>query len=419
MRRQILLAAIITLFSTSLLAQNKRLWILRTSGEAVEYDASNFAQKQSVKIPAEAAAAPSPLSVNSLGQMLFAAPVNLPLSEEDSSAEGKMWFWDGHQANVLTREVTRNTAKAGSNLSINEFAATPSLSADGKHLFWFANQARRLQRDGVDLSTKNTSSAWRTNLDGSNREDLVSAALPDCSCPTGGCEETCAYGEVWVPANGVDNFFVLTQLVAGQTKPLYQSTSVYQENAGKWLPAAIDPPLRNILDAASPGAILEAVPDTGCCGWSNESDDKTLLHLQGKTVTLFDELGTYKNPDYDVSFYAQNGKFSPNLKSVALTIVATSKPNTPIQLAQQGQANPAESQSIRKALAELPAVEIQTVEDISKKVAMIPHATLIGWLSDQEILMVEGGQLVAYNVATAARRKSSIQVEDPAYVVLR
>jgi hypothetical protein len=315
--------------------------------------------------------------------------------------------------------VARTTSNAGSNLSINESAATPFLSADGKHLYWFANQARRLQRDGVDLSTKNKSLAWRTNLDGSNREDLASAALPDCSCPTGGCEETCAYGGFWAPPNGVDKFFLLTQFVAGQTKPIYKSTSAYEEDSGKWTPAAIDPPLRNVLDAATPNAILEAIPDTGCCGWSNESDDKTLARLQGKTTTVFDEFAAYKNPDYDVSFYTQNGKLSPDLKAVALTIVATSKPNTPIQLAEQGQANPAESQSIRKALAELPAVEIKTLEDLPRRLALVPHATLIGWLSDQEILMLEGGVLVAYNVATGARRKSAVHSEDSAKVFLR
>ena len=44
----------------------------------------------------------------------------------------------------------------------------------------------------------------------------------------------------------------------------------------------LDPPLRRVLDAANADVILEAIPDTGCCGWSNESDDQTVLRLQGK-----------------------------------------------------------------------------------------------------------------------------------------
>ncbi len=68
-------------------------------------------------------------------------------------------------------------------------------------------------------------------------------------------------------------------------------------------------------------------------------------------------------PDYDVSFYTENGKLSPDLGSVALTIVATSQPNTPIQLAEQGQANPEESHRIRKACSNLPAVEVESTDE--------------------------------------------------------
>jgi hypothetical protein len=127
----------------------------------------------------------------------------------------------------------------------------------------------------------------------------------------------------------------------------------------------------------------------------------------------------YKNPDYDVSFYTENGKLSPGLGSVAFTIVATSKPNVPIQLAEQGQADPEESQRIRKALLDLPAVEVKSVEDSPRRIALLPHAMLVGWISEKEILIVEGHLLVAYNVANGTRRKSNIRVEDAAHVFLR
>jgi hypothetical protein len=134
---------------------------------------------------------------------------------------------------------------------------------------------------------------------------------------------------------------------------------------------------------------------------------------------VFDELAAYKNPDYDVSFYTENGKMSPDLGSVALTIVATAQPNKPIQLSEQGQANPEESQRIRKALLDLPAVEVKSVEDSPRRIAFLPHAALVGWISDKEILIVEGHLLVAYNVGSGTRRKSSIRVEDTAHVFLR
>jgi hypothetical protein len=419
MRKLIWTCCVVLLLAVSLSAQSKRLFVLRAPGEAVEYDSATFAAKQTVKVPAEAVASPQDFSVNHLGQMLFASPVSVPLAESDLAAERKVWFWDGHAATTLTREVTRTTVTTGSNLAITESAPVPFLSADGTHLYWFSNSARRLQRDGVDLSTKATWSSWQTDLAGAGREEVASIALPDCSCPTGSCEESCPYGETWIPDDGVGKFFLLTQFVAGKTQPIYKSTSLYEKSGGKWTATPLDPPLRRELDAANGGAILEAVPDTGCCGWENQSDDQTLLHLRGKTLTVFDELAEYKNPDYDISFYTENGKLSPDLGSVALTIVASAQPNKPIQLSEQGQANPEESERIRKALLDLPAVEVKSVEDSPRRIAFLPHATLVGWISDKEILIVEGHLPVAYNVSSGTRRKSSIRVEDAAHVFLR
>jgi hypothetical protein len=419
MRTLIPTSCVVCLLAVSLGAQSKRLFVLRAPGEAVEYDSATFAAKPMVKVPAEAVSSPQTFSVNHLGQMLFASSVSLPLAEGDLAAERKVWFWDGHAATTLTREVTRTTATTGSNLAITESAPVPYLSVDGTHLYWFSNLARRLQRDGLDLSTKTTWSSWQTDLADAGREDGASIALPECSCPTGSCEESCPYAETWVPDDGVGKFLLLTQFVAGKTQPIYKSTSLYEESGGKWTATPLDPPLRRVLDAANGGAILEAIPDTGCCGWENQSDDQTLLRLRGKTLTVFDELAAYKNPDYDVSLYTENGKLSPDLGSVAFTIVATAQPNKPIQLSEQGQANPEESQRIRKALLDLPAVEVKSVEESPRRIAFLPHATLVGWISDKEILIVEGHLLVAYNVSSGTRRKSSIRVDDAARVFLR
>jgi hypothetical protein len=419
MQKLIPALCVVLVLAASLAAQSQRLWVLRPPGEMVEYDPATFSARQTVKVPAEAVSSPQNVSVNHLGQMLYAPSVSLPLTEGDLATEQKVWFWDGHAATTLTREISRTSATVGSNLAITESAPVPFLSADGTNLDWFSNQARRLQRDGVDLSTKTTWLSWQTDLAGTGRRDLASIALPDCPCPTGGCEETCPYGEVWIPDNGLGNFFLLTQFVSGKTQPLYKATSLYEENAGKWASTSIDPPLRRVLDAANASTILEAIPDTACCGWQNQSDDQTLLRLHGKTLNVFDEQALYKNPDYDVSFYTQNGKLSPDLACVAFAIVATSQPNTPIQISEQGQASPEESQRLRKALLDLPAVEVKSTEDVPRRIAFLPHATLVGWISDKEILIVEGHLLVAYNLAKGTRRKSAIRVEDGAHVFLR
>jgi hypothetical protein len=134
---------------------------------------------------------------------------------------------------------------------------------------------------------------------------------------------------------------------------------------------------------------------------------------------MFDERATYQNPDYDVSFYTSNARLSPELGSIAMTIVATAQANKPIQLAQDADANPEESIRVRKGMAELPAVEVKSMQESPARVAFVPHATLVGWVSEKEILIVEDHLLVVYNVGTGARRKSNVRVEDAGKVFLR
>ncbi len=414
----------VLLLTVPLLAQGKRLWVLRAPGEMVEYDPATFAVKQTIKVPAEALQSPGNLAVNRLGQILFAPALSLPLLEEDAATAHKAWLWNGHSAATLDEGVKREVGTAGSNQAITETAPTPYLSADGAHLFWFANQARRLQREGVDLSTDTTWQAWQTDLTGAGREELTTAKFPDCRCATGTCEESCPYGVVWAPEGGVGKFFLMTQFIAGKIGPVYKANASYQEEGGKWAAKALGEPLQRVLDASSDGqTMVEAIPDTGCCGWSNQSNDQTLVLSNvlsnSKKFTVFDERATYKNPDYDVSFYTSNARLSPDMGSVAMTIVSTAETDKTIQLAEDAEANPEESQRIRKALLDLPAVEVKSLEDTPRQLAFVPHATLVGWISEKEILIVEERVLVVYTVGTGARRKSSVRVEDAGRVFLR
>jgi hypothetical protein len=127
----------------------------------------------------------------------------------------------------------------------------------------------------------------------------------------------------------------------------------------------------------------------------------------------------YSNPDYDVSFFTPNAELSPGASFVALDIVSSAQPGSEIRLSSEGKADAKELARIRAALAELPAVEVIRLEDPPKRSALIPHVGLVGWLSDQEILVVEAGTLVALNVSTGTRRKSQIQVSGAANVFLR
>jgi hypothetical protein len=403
-----------------MVAQSPRLWVLRAPGEMVEYDVKSFATKQTVKVPAEALKSPTSLQVNRLGQMLFAPALSLPLSEDDAEAPHQVWIWNGHAPATIDQGLKRKVEDRGSNKEVRELAPAVFLAADGNHLFWSGNDARRLEREEVDLSTATTWQAWQTDLAGGAREDLASSKLPDCRCPTGSCEESCPSGVVWVPDGGLEGFFLLTHFVAGQTSPAYKASALYHEDAGKWTPTVLAEPLERVLDAASGGStIVDAIPDTGCCGWSNQSNDQTLVLITGKRITVFDEQATYKNSDYDVSFYTANARLSPDLGLVAMTITATAQPNKPIQLSEQGQANPQESLEIRKSLAELPAVAVKSLDESPKQVAFLPHASLVGWISQKEVLIVEDHFLVVYNLGTGARRKSAVRVDDPAHVFLR
>jgi hypothetical protein len=406
--------------TSSLLGQGKRLWVLSSTGEMKEYDPATFAAKQTVKVPAEAAQSPQNISVSHLGEILFVPSVSLPLSEEDVTSAKTAWFWNGHAATMIDQGVKRESAATGSNQAVTETAPAAYLSADGGRLFWFANRARRLEREELDLSITTTWQAWRADETGSTHEDLATVRIPECACPTGTCEESCPAGEVWVPEGGVTDFFLMTQTVAAKTGPAYKASTRVHQDAGKWTADPLPEPLQRVLDAVSTGnVIVEAIPDTSCCGSSNQSNDQTVVLSNGKKIVVFDELATYKNADYDISFYTSNACLAPEPGRVAMTIVATSTANQPIQLAEQGQASPEESKQIRRALAELPAVEVKSIEDAPRRIAFVPHATLVGWISEKELLIVEDHLLVAYNVSTGARRKSTVRVNDVTRVFLR
>lgn len=419
---QLLLRIILTvlIMGTSSFAQTKRLWVLQPSGEMVEYSPATFAIMQRVKVPPEALKSPSNISVNRQGQILFAPTISLPLSEADATDPHKIWIWNGHTATSIDQGVEHKSEEHGSNQAVTESAPFPYPSADGNHLFWFANQPRRLQREEVDLSTTITFQAWQTDIDGKARGEVTSTKLPDCRCPTGSCDESCPSVSVWAPDSGIQNFFLTTQVVAGQTATTYKESTRYQLDGSKWTANPLPEPLQRVLDANSSGSVIvEAIPDTGCCGWSNQSNDQTLVLADGKTSTIFDEQATYKNADYDVSFYTSSARLSPDAARVAMTITATTQSNKAIQLSEQGQANPEESQFIRKALLELPAVEVKSMDDTPRRLAFIPHASLVGWIDDKELLIIENHLLVAYNVGTGARRKSTVKVEDAPHVFLR
>ena len=96
-------------------AQSKGLWVMQPTGEMIEYDLTTFAPKQHVKLPTEAAKSPAAISINRLGQILFASPVSLPLSDSDIANPHKNWLWNRHSSVSNDQPLEHKEEDHGSN----------------------------------------------------------------------------------------------------------------------------------------------------------------------------------------------------------------------------------------------------------------------------------------------------------------
>lgn len=300
----------------------------------------------------------------------------------------------------------------------------PVLSADGRHIFWFDNQRKTVQKKdrSVDISTTTTFRVWQTGIMGIRPEPVASLPFAECKCGTGVCSESCPEGDFKLPDDGVGDFFVATQWIPGQIGSDYQASLLYRSVAGKWSSTKLAHPMQDILDLSADGGdilMLEAVLDGGCCGWVNENSDQLILNRGAASVTLFDEQKQYGNSDYDVSFFPARAKLSPNKKLVAMTVQASQKATDEIRLSDQGHDNPAALAQIKALLPQMPAVEVVPISGGNKPLATIKGSSLVGWLSDSEILIVENGVLVAFDVGNQTRKTSTIKVEKESYAFLR
>ena len=401
----------------------KRLWVLKGPSEVTEYDPLTFTAKQKRSIPAQVVKGPENISINGRGQML-----TVPGPEEDippmdpGAVNGKLWLWNGQTATFLDRGVARTASPSEGSPSLVEIAPRCFLSGDGTRLYWFANEFRKLLEGtgGPEISVTTGFRAWQTDLAGGQRLQIAALSFLPCQCETGACSETCPEAEVWVPDGGVGGFFILTRWTPGQLGATYHDSFLYRKSEGAWSARKLPQALERVLDASDGGAtIVHALPDSGCCGWDNESNDTTLLSRDGRNTVLFDERERYSNPDYDMSFFTLNARLSPGASFAALAIISSAQPGSEIRLSSDGKADAKELARIRAAVDELPAVEVIRLEDPPKRSVLIPHTELAGWLSDQEVLLVETGALVALNVSTGTRRKSQIQVSSAANVFLR
>lgn len=400
----------------------KRLWVLQEPGQVVEYDPSTWAVLNSVKVPVEFMRDPDSLQINRNGQMLFCADPQIQFGNpEQHFPADKVWLWNGRSAEILDRfPDDKGTPAARRNATV-ESSRWWALSGDGRHLYWFDDEFRIVKNaDGVDVSVSTSYRVWETDLNGGQPSQIAGFSFPTCECETGACSETCPEAGFWFPDEGVDDFLIVSRWIPGQIGATYQSSLICQKTRGKWTSRKLPQALQDIQDATRAGTmIVHRILDGGCCGWENEGNDQTILDGNGKHIILFDERRRYANLNYDVSFFTSKARISPDGLSVAITISSTSLPGTEIRLSDEGKPNHNELARIRQNMAGLPTVEVIGGSDFSSRSVVLPHATLVGWLKQREILVVGNGTLEAFDVGSGARRPSPIRVAKESIVYLR
>lgn len=391
----------------------RRIWVLKAPGELVEYDWSTSSPKQTIELPSnlvqlDPRGVAARIRISATGHILLApVPSGNPTNFE-------AWVWDGQTGAILKVAPDSNNAAAG------ESALEVALSRDGQHVFWAENWSQTSDKDQQQQSITTTFHIWETDLAGGEPQEIDSVTFPECECSTGACAETCPQGALWAPESGIDRFFLATHFVAGQLQSNFLASFAYRESDGRWSAGKLPAPLESVAAAAQDGSVLvEIISDSACCGWVNESDDRTLLLSGQRSTVLFDERNRYGNADYDVNFSTSAARLSPDLKLVAMKIQASANPGDQIRLAPGGKDNPSALDGVRRALVDLPAVEVLSAGAPDRRIAFIPHSGLVGWLSNKDLLIVEDHALAVFDVITQTTRKSAIPVADDRSVFLR
>jgi hypothetical protein len=385
----------------------RRLWVLQQPDAIVEYDIATLAPRRTLRVPPRVIEHPEHLTANTHGEIAF-----LPPAAGNGDPPLAAWVWNGRDAREWSTEA----------LSGRETTRQWFLSAAGASLFVFEQTFEKVldASSGIERSVRARSRVLRTDLGGRVVEAVAAMSSPgSCTCDTGTCSETCPEWSMWAPDRIVHGAFLVTRRTPGQLTPTYHETAVYRRAGSTWRGTMLPRPLEKPLDA-SPKAdvIVTAIPDGGCCGWENETSDQTLLIRNGASAVLYDEFSRYDNRNYDVSFYAVHARLAPRGTRVALTIVSTA-PVGDLRPSSEGQENPAERARLQKTIGDLPAVEVFTVAAPTGTALTLRRTVLVGWISDDAILVAQDGRLVRHDVRSGKRTETSIRIRTAADAVLR
>ena len=418
-----LLLAVLLLVSAAHGQSPKKLWVLQEPDQIVEYDLATFAARRTLKVPRRLIEHPEYLSVNAKGQMVFLPPKGAQWGGgEMASAGDRLWFWDGHQAKEWNLEGPKTPGDSAGKPTIAETAIQCFLAAGGESLFWFENRFEMVRDEaGLERSVRSTSRVWRTDLAGGKPATITSFSSPGwCRCETGTCSETCPEWSFWAPDGIVNDVFLVTRLTPGQLGSTYHESLLYQRSGRTWQGKKLPLPVERPLTASEKGEVLvAAVPDAGCCGWENDSSDQMLLLRNGKVKVLYDEFDRYDNRNTDVSFYTADARLAAGNALLAYTVVSTARTASEIRLSSGGKENAEELARVRRAIPELPAVEIMQLGIPSRPATVIRQAAFVGWLSIREILVAQDGRLAVYGTRGNKRKDTTIRVRSAADAFLR
>jgi hypothetical protein len=394
-------------------APTRRLFVLqKAAGGIVEHDLQSPQPLRVMTVPPETFTRDHPILVSRLGQVLIS------FQHPDGYAfPARHWWWDGRAGRFLDSRVTPAEDADGWGFPRG------LLSADGGEPFWY-----QTLMPGSGQKVRPAFRLFRGAPGAAPTATVLARTFPECECSTGACSETCPVGEAWAPHGVVADFAFVTYFVPGQLQLSYESTVLLRKRDAAWTTQPQPAPVELVLDAAQGGAMtVEASPDAGCCGWVNESSDTTIVRRDGKTLTIFDEFLRYGNERYDVSFFSANAAISPDGTRVAHTLASSQGavgPSTPLRMSSSvpERETPASTEIARLSglIARHPLVEIVALDPPSGPPVQIPGATLIGWLSDGEVVIFRDGKL---HVATARDgqilRTLPITAEKAAHVFLR
>ena len=385
------------------------LWVIQDQrDEAVPYDLTSFRSGAPVQIPHTAVIYPEELAINRHGQMRIGG-----------------WLWDGHSA-VNVRAASEDPICPP---APDDAYRSWLLSDDGTSLFVVETFAARGRPGANNVRVLRTGLDRRCNL-----EVLTYVQLPCQVSDEPGANFACPRATLWAPGGVASDFMVLTHWYHDVSDYVPEPDSsnrdseppadwpygschqilIYKDANGHWT-EDVDRNARTLLDATSRGSVLLYRDETEEMNGYENGCDAVRLASRDTAITLWNSCGTLPTTNYDVGFTTTNALLSPGSRRVALTVVGSAAPDAELPLREEGHADTLELRSLRRMLEEMPVTAIFEPGTSNAPMRRILHAQLVGWSSDREVLVLEGGRIVAIDVVTGKRRESTIKAWSAAH----